>query len=329
MTMSKRRLGRTNLHISELTIGGGWVGGALIDQPDDVKRALVDRARAGGINWIDTAAAYGQGQSEAAIGRVLEDVPADRRPYVSTKVRLDPARDNDFAAQIRDSLAASLDRLKMSSVPLLQLHNPIAPAGYGDSVTPEQVLGDGGILDIFDGLRRAGLCAYSGVTALGDTAALKTVVASGRVDTAQVYFNILNPSAAHPPGPVWSGQDFDGLLATCAAHDVGVMGIRVFAAGVIASPTRHGREIPITDGSDLMSEARRAVAVFGLLGDGHGTRAQTGLRFALAEPGIASVVIGLAEPAHLEEALAGAAAGPLPAAARDQVRALYRRDYGF
>ena len=78
-----------------------------------------------------------------------------------------------------------------------------------------------------------------------------------------------------------------------------------------------------------MSEARRAAAVFDLLGDGHGTRAQTGLRFALAEPGIASVVIGLAEPAHLEEALAGAAAGPLPAAARDQVRALYRRDYGF
>ena len=258
-------------------------------------------------------------------------MPVDRRPYVSTKVRLDPARDTDFAAQIRDSLAASLDRLKMSSVPLLQLHNPIAPAGYGDSVTPEQVLGDGGILDIFDGLRRAGLCAYSGVTALGDTAALKTVVASGRVDTAQVYFNILNPSAAHPPGPVWSGQDFDGLLATCAAHDVGVMGIRVFAAGVIASPTRHGREIPITDGSDLMSEAEapRDGGVRPARRRPWYARANRLALRHLAEPGIASVVIGLAEPAHLEEALAGAAAGPLPAAARDQVRALYRRDYGF
>ena len=107
--MSKRRLGRTNLYISELTIGGGWVGG-LIDQPDDVKRALVDRGRAGGINWIDTAAAYGQGQSEAAIGRIGRR----RRPYVSTKVRLDPAWDTDFAAQIRD-LGGQLVCLKMSS----------------------------------------------------------------------------------------------------------------------------------------------------------------------------------------------------------------------
>ena len=119
------------------------------------------------------------------------------------------------------------------------------------------------------------------------------------------------------------------MMALCAAHDVGVMNIRVFAAGVIASDIRHGREIPITEGGDLPSEARRVTAVFDLLGDVHGTRAQTGLRFSLAEPGISTVVIGLAEPSHLEEALAGAAAGPLPAAARDQVLALYRRDYGF
>ena len=327
--MLKRRLGRTNLQISEVSIGGGWVGGALIDQPDPVKRALIDRALDSGINWIDTAASYGQGQSEAAIGRLLENMPADRQPFISTKCRLDPARPDNFADQIRDSLAASLDRLKMSSVPLFQLHNPIAEAGHGDSVSAAQVLGDGGILDILDGLRREGLYDHLGITALGDTECLTSVVASGRVDTAQVYFNMLNPSAGHVPGPIWSSQDFGGLMAVCAAHDVGVMGIRVFAAGVIASDTRHGREIPVTEGGDLPSEARRVAAVFDLLGDAHGTRAQTGLRFSLAEAGIATVVIGLAVPAHLEEALAGAAAGPLPVAARDQVLALYRRDYCF
>ena len=159
MTMLKRRLGRTNLQISALTIGGGWVGGALIHQPDPVKRAMIACARAGGINWIDTAASYGQGQSEAAIGRLLENMPTDRRPHVSTKLRLDPARPDDFAAQIDDSVAASLERLKLPSVPLLQLHNPIAEAGHGDSVTAEQVLGDGGVLDILDGYAGGGCAA--------------------------------------------------------------------------------------------------------------------------------------------------------------------------
>jgi aryl-alcohol dehydrogenase-like predicted oxidoreductase len=106
------------------------------------------------------------------------------------------------------------------------------------------------------------------------------------------------------------------------------MNIRVLAAGVLATDQRHGRENPITDNADLATEAARAKAVFEVLGDRHGTRAQTALRFALANPDLACVVVGMAEPGHLEEALAAADLGPLPADAIDQLDAVYASDFG-
>ena len=91
------------------------------------------------------------------------------------------------------------------------------------------------------------------------------------------------------------------------------MNIRVLAAGVIATDQRHGREVPIERGRpDLAAEEARARAVFARLGERYGTRAQTAIRFALANPDLACVLVGMAELAHLEEALAAAAIGPLP-----------------
>ena len=88
--MRYRPFGRTGLQVSELVFGGGWVGGILIHQDDATKRAAIERALEAGINWIDTAPSYGDGESERAIGWLLEGV-ADQ-PYLSTKVRLDLSR---------------------------------------------------------------------------------------------------------------------------------------------------------------------------------------------------------------------------------------------
>ena len=90
------------------------------------------------------------------------------------------------------------------------------------------------------------------------------------------------------------------------------MNIRVLAAGVIATDVRHGREMPIVQGFDMAAEEARVRAVFNKLGDRYGTRAQTAIRFALANPDLSCVVVGFAEIGHIEEALAGAELGPLP-----------------
>ena len=105
------------------------------------------------------------------------------------------------------------------------------------------------------------------------------------------------------------------------------MAIRVFAAGVLASEKRHGREVVITRNAELTVEARRVHSVFAALGDAYGTRAQTALRYVLSNPDLACAIIGLAELAHLEEALAGQALGPLPQAALDQLDKLYATDF--
>ena len=324
--MRHRRFGRTGMQVSELVFGGGWVGGILIDADDDTKRSAVQRALDAGVNLIDTAPSYGDGQSEAALGWILKEVAP--MPYVATKVRLDLARLDDIPGQIEASLEQSLRRLDLERVDLLQLHNPIGAATGDQMIGIQEVLGNGGAADGLERMRAAGLTRFIGITAVGEAAACHAAVASGRFDSAQVYHNLLNPSAGQTMPPRWQGHDYQGLIATCRQHGVAAMNIRVLAAGVIATDTRHGREVPVIGSADVPIDEAHARAVFARLGDRHGTRAQTAVRFALANPDLACVVVGLATRDHLEEALAAAELGPLPEAALAELEALYASNFG-
>ena len=327
--MNTRQLGRTHLQISELVFGGGWVGGILIHQDEEVKRAAVRRAIDAGINWIDTAGDYGEGQSEIALGWLLAELDAAERPHVSTKVRLDLESGEDIASQIRAGIERSLDRLRMDKVTLFQLHNPVQPTRAGQHVGVEDVIGDGGIADILDGLRKEGLTDHIGFTALGDAASCIRVVESGKVDTAQVYYNMLNPTAGlSDPIDGLDAQNFTGLMAACRHHEVGIMNIRVFAAGVLATDIRHGREVAITpENRDLEAEAKRARAAITAAGHAGESRAETAIRFSLANDDVSCVVVGLAELDHLELAIKAAEAGPLPAGKLSNLRELWSRNF--
>jgi aryl-alcohol dehydrogenase-like predicted oxidoreductase len=323
--MRYRTFGRTGLQVSELVFGGGWVGGVLIHQDDATKLKTLRRAMDAGINWIDTAPSYGKTQSEQALGWLLKEI--DASPYLSTKVLLDTARLDDISGQVERSLHESLQRLNRESVDVLLLHNPIEPAVSAGAVTPEHVLRSGGAADALERMREKGLTRHIGFTALGDAATCREVVDSGRFDAAQVYYNLLNPSAARAMPKAWAGHDFAALIDACKSQGTAVMAIRVFAAGVLATDVRHGREVIVTRATELGTEEGHARAVFAALGDAYGTRAQTALRFVLTNPDLACAIIGLAEPAHLEEALAGAEAGPLPREAVETLERLYATDF--
>ena len=187
----------------------------------------------------------------------------------------------------------------------------------------DEVLRSGGVIDALERLREQGLIHHFGITALGETPSILRVIESGRIASAQVYHNLLNPSAARTVPASWPVYDFGGVLDACAQHGVAAMNIRVFSAGVIATDARTGKERPLTPGDTVESETEKARAVFDALGDQYGSRAQTAIRFALAEPRLACVVFGLAETAHLEEALAAEAAGPLPAEALEKLQTVY------
>jgi L-galactose dehydrogenase/L-glyceraldehyde 3-phosphate reductase len=131
--MDFRTLGRTGLEVSSLVFGGGWVGGVLIHQDDATKLKTLHRAMEAGINFIDTAPSYGQGESEKALGWLLKEI--EDTPYLSTKVMLDTANLDDIAGQVERSVHQSLERLDRESVDLLQLHNPIEHAVSGNAIT--------------------------------------------------------------------------------------------------------------------------------------------------------------------------------------------------
>lgn len=330
--MRYRPFGNTGLNVSELVFGGGWVGGVLIHQDDDTKRKVLRHAIDSGINWIDTASKYGNGKSEEALGWLLPEL--DQRPYVSTKVMLDTANLDDIAGQVERSTHESLGRLKLDSVDLLQLHNPLGteavdPSASGDAITADHVLSRNGVADALERVREQGLTKFIGFTALGDAASCSHVIESGRFDSAQIYYNMLNPSAARAMPESWAGHDFGNLIAACKRKSMASMVIRVFAAGVLASDQRHGREVVITRDANLDTETKRAAAVFEALGDQYGSRAQTALRFVLSNPDISCAVFGLAEFAHLQEALAAAELGALPQTAIDKLTQVYSTNFGL
>jgi D-threo-aldose 1-dehydrogenase len=330
--MQRRRFGRTGLEIPALTFGGGWVGGLLIRGSEQEREGVLDRALAAGIDWIDTAALYGNGVSETVIGRWLAKQPAGKRPRISTKFNIDTSAE-DFAGQIERSVAASLQRLGLDRVELLILHSRVVSGASAErdkrSLSVAEAIGRGGIADIMDGLRRKGLCDWIGLTGLGEPAPLHQVIDSGRFDAVQIYYNLLNPTADKGAGPGWNTTDFDGLLHRCAAQDMGVMGIRVFAGGHLASAERHGREVAITANAENAAEEARAKAALAALAPEPGTPAQKALRFGLACPLLSTIVVGIGETWHLEEALAAAAMGPLSGSATAALKALWEGHPAF
>jgi aryl-alcohol dehydrogenase-like predicted oxidoreductase len=284
------------------------------------------------VNWIDTAPSYGNGKSEESLGWLLKEISP--QPYLSTKFRIDPAA-GDIPGQIEKSTHESLRRLQRSSVDLLQLHNPVMVernAHRGLPSTPSlslaDVLGQNGVVE---GLRRMEdqrLTRFTGFTGLGETSALHQMVDSGGFDSAQVYYNVLNPSAGRSVPRDSSAYDFRGLISRCAMRGMAVMNIRVLAAGVVATQQRRQQEVAMFPGSDSESDARRASMVREALGDSQGTMAQAAIRFALANPGISGVLVGFSTLAHIDEALGAVARGPMDPAAIARLALLWESDFG-
>jgi aryl-alcohol dehydrogenase-like predicted oxidoreductase len=118
-----------------------------------------------------------------------------------------------------------------------------------------------------------------------------------------------------------------GIISACRENNVAVMAIRIFAAGVIATDERTGRESVLIADTTVAGDERKAKAVFEEIGSGHGTRAQVALRFVLSNPDVSCAVIGSAELHHIDEALAAAEMGPLPADVLARLDSLYATDF--
>lgn len=323
--MDYRTLGRTGIRISALGFGCGAVGGLMIRGAPAERERAVARAVELGINYFDTAPLYGDGQSEENLGRALRAVSAS--VHVGTKVRLPSLPAAELPGAIRRSLEESLRRLGMERVDLLQLHNPITVARGPRTVSAADVRE--AIVPALSRLVEQGKIGFHGITALGDTAAVHEVVDAGLVHTAQVCYNLLNPSAGHALPPGFPAQDFGGVLARCAERATGAIVIRVLAAGALSgAESRHPVAAPTVDpiasGPDFAADVRRARMLRALVDEGHAeSLVEASLRFALARDAVSTVLLGYSSLDHLEHAAASVARGPLSAAALARLPVLW------
>lgn len=324
--MEKRAFGRTGLQISILGFGCGAVGGLMVrGAPEDQERAVA-RALEAGVNYFDTAAMYGNGESEKNLGRVLAKLKPD--VVVGTKVRIPSTEFGRIAAAVAESLEASLRRLGRERVDIFYLHNAITTGGGGESLSARTVLEE--VVPAFEKLRDQGKIRFPGITAVGDTPALHQVIDSGRILAAQVSYNILNPSAGEPLPPGYPAQDYGRLFEHTQAAGVGVVGIRVLAGGALSGvaerhPIASPPPAPIGSANSYEGDQARAARLLPLVQQGLVTSLpEAAVRFAITHKAMGTILVGMATPAEFEQALAAVNKGALPQAALDSLASLQR-----
>jgi len=196
--MQYRTFGRTGLQLSVLGFGCGAVGGFMVRGDPAEQERTIAHAMESGVNYFDTAVQYGNGESEKNLGRILQKLkPASIA--VGTKVRLQPDTFGRVADAVAASIEGSLSRLRLDRIDIFHLHNPITATGGGTSLGVRQVLDD--VVPAFERLRAQGQTRFLGLTAVGDTAALRQVIEARVFDSAQIVYNMLNPSAGEDLPP--------------------------------------------------------------------------------------------------------------------------------
>jgi aryl-alcohol dehydrogenase-like predicted oxidoreductase len=324
--LEKRRLGKTGFEVSLLGFGCGAVGGLMVNgDPADQERAVA-RALEMGINYFDTAAQYGNGKSETNLGRVIKALKPDI--HVGTKVRLPPTERGRIGAGIAAGLEQSLSRLQLERVDLFQFHNAVVDATDGGSFSATDVHDE--VVPAFERLREQGKLRFFGITAVGETAALHRVVDAKVFATAQVSYNLLNPS---PGGAVPAGfpaQDYGNLLGHAKAADMGVINIRVLAGGALSGtedrhPLGSPPPAPIGSGGSYLTDVGRARRLAPLVGEGHAdSLVEASLRYVIANDAVSTVLVGYSTMEHLEYAARSIAKGPLSPAALARAAELQR-----
>ena len=329
--MQYRTIGKTGVRISEIGFGCGnnavlMVKASHADQVKAVRHAI-DL----GINFFDTAFAYGLGKSEENLGGILNELGA--QPVISTKIRLEADAVSDIKAATIRAVEAGLARLQRGRVDFVQLHTRVTLArgtGKRFSLTPQDVLGPNGVIEGFKAMRDRGKVGHFGFSGLGDPKALHELVDSGEFHGFQAYYNLLNPSAGQPVTKAFSAQKYGLIIDRAAAKGMGVFVIRVLAAGALtADPSTGGGSSPepLSPGSDYSLDLQRAEKVKAALGVSGKELTQAAIRFGLMKQEVSTVLVGFSNTTHIDEAVACSGAPPLSDNEMAKMRRLWDADF--
>lgn len=284
--MNYRTLGRTGLSVSEIgfgawAIGGGWGPQAEQDSLDALHKAI-DL----GVNFIDTAAGYGNGKSERLIAQVLSSRP--EKVLVATKTPplpgnwppspYDLAEERYPAAYLRANVEERLRNLQTDCLDLLQLHT--WTRAWNKNPAP---------FDVLRQLQAEGKIRAIGVsTPEHDQNSVIDLMRSGHIDTVQVIYNIFEQEPAAE------------LLPAASEHNVGILVRVVFDEGVLTGKYTADMSFPEGDfrrnyfaGDRLARAVARVERIAADVADSGLTMPQVALQFALAHPAVSTVIPGI------------------------------------
>ena len=320
--MRYRRLGRTGLEVSEVGYGAWGIGQSQwLGAEDDESLRALNAAIDGGLNFVDTALAYGRGHSEQLVGQVVAE--REKRVYVATKVppknQVWPAPDDATADEafpgewVRRCTERSLSNLGLDAIDVQQLH-----------VWNDRWVGQGDWLEAVEALKSEGKIRFFGVS-INDhqPANALALIETGVVDTVQVIYNVFDQSPE------------DELLPVCAERDVGVI-VRVpFDEGALTGRITPETEFPDGDfrAHYFRGDRRRQVfdrteAIASDLGTGRDGLAEIALRYVLSHDAVSTVIPGMRSVRNVERNLAAADKGALSGAEVSRLKA-YRWDRNF
>ena len=243
-------------NVNRIVFGCGGVAG-LLTQNENLEQAfnVIRYACGKGIFKFDTAPMYGQTASEKNLGLIFKQLGDELPPYLQlgTKVHVNVAV-GDFEKQIKNSLENSLKRLQVDSVYLYQLHNNL---GSGSKQINKRQFKE--IWTVFEKLKVEGLVKKIGITANGSYETIHSIIHSFSIDSAQVFYNLINPSAAYLL-PVESdhGIRYDGMLNVCAQNKVKVYIVRALSAGVLGGANIDSNNLWRLNG---VSDIKRALEI--------------------------------------------------------------------
>jgi aryl-alcohol dehydrogenase-like predicted oxidoreductase len=289
-----RTLGRTGLEVSEIGYGAwGIAGDAWLGAKDEESLAALNRAVDLGLDFIDTALAYGEGHSERLVGKLIQE--RDETIHVATKVppknRVWPAPDGIPPEEafpgdyVRECTERSLSNLGLEAIDVQQFH-----------VWQDDWVGRGDWLETVEDLKREGKIRSFGVS-INDHQASNglRLIETGAVDTVQVIYNVFDQSPE------------DELLPACQEHDVGVI-VRVpFDEGALT-----GRITPETTfeegdfrnhyfrGERKQEVYDRVRAIVSELGASEDEMAEIALRYILSHPAVSTVIPGMRSVRNVE-----------------------------
>lgn len=299
----RRPLGNTGLSVSPVCVGCAPLGNMVEtfgysvpeEQAFETLRAVFE---SGKINFLDTAASYGDGESERRIGKVLEEIGGLPEGFVlATKADRDLATGDFSGEQMRRSVERSLRLLGLDRLQLVYLHDP-------DHETYEHMMSPGGPVEVLQNLKEEGIIEHLGVAG-GPVDLMIRYVETGIFEAAITHnrYTLVDRSAKP-------------LLEAAARQGVPVLNAAPYGGGMLVKgPDAYARYAYQEASKELVERVRQmqeACREFGV------PLAAAALQFSLREPGITSTIVGVSRPDHLQQTLE-LASHPIQKALREKL----------